>query len=108
MIFGHSNYFIRSSVIKKGVFQHSYMGYFIELAYRNGNCIEKSKIFRLFDSALTLLVLKQILLDGNTWNYTQNTGIFLVRYDWNAMRANLKYFYCMTISLGCFWTKKQK
>ena len=65
-------------------------------------------IFRLSDSARTFLVLKQILLDGNTWNYAQNTGICIVTYDWNAMRANLKILiYCMMLSSGWLWNKKQ-
>ena len=42
------------------------MGYFAELSYKIGNCInnkkkkKKKKIFRLFDSTLTFLVLKVI------------------------------------------------
>ena len=81
------------------------MRYFVE---KNGQLYRKSKSFCLFDSTLTFWVLKQILLDGNTWNYAQNTVIFIVRYDWNAMRTKLKIsIYCMTLSLGWLWNKKQ-
>ena len=79
---------------------------FCRFGLQNWQLYRKSKIFRLFDSALTFLVLKQ--MDGNTWNYAQNTGTFIVRYDWNAVRANLKILICCaTLSSGWLWNKKQ-
>ena len=34
--------------------------------------------------------------------------MFVVSYDWNAMRANLKILiYCMTLSSGWLWNNKQ-
>ena len=84
-------------------------GLFCRFGLQNWQLYRKSKIFCLFDSALTFLVLKQIPLDGNSWNYAQNTGIFIVRYDWHAMHANLKILiYCIRLSLGWLWNKKQK
>ena len=99
---------IRSAVMKKTCFSTFIHGLFCRIGLQNWQLYRKSKIFRLFDSKLAFLDLKQMHLDGNTWNYAQNTGIFILRYDWNAMRANLKeLIYCMTLSLCWLWNKKK-
>ena len=45
------------------IFMH---GLFCRFVLQNWQLYRKSKIFRLFDSALTFLVLKQMRLDGHT------------------------------------------
>ena len=67
------------------------MGYFAELAYRIDNCIVEVRFSVFLTVTIDFLVLKQIFLGGNTKNYAQNTSIFIARYGWNTMRANLKY-----------------
>ena len=53
------------------------MGYFVELAYSIGDCIENVRFSVILTGIIILLVLKQIFLD---------TVMCIVRYNCNAMR----------------------